>query len=127
MKATLSNYRQPPRKVRLLADYLRGKKVTDALVELKFVSKKASGPIAKLINSAVANAKNNFKKESDDLYIKTIKIDKGVVMRRFMPRARGRATPLRHRTSHINIELDEVVSNPVAVETKKVAKVTKAK
>src|SRR5690606_31630471 len=127
MKDTLSIYRQLPRKFRLLADYLRGKKVTDALVELKFVGKKASGPIAKLINSAVANAKNNFKKEADDLYIKTIKIDKGVVMRRFMPRARGRATPLRHRTSHINIELDEAIASPLVVKTKKVAKVTKAK
>ncbi len=118
MKATLSNYRQPPRKVRLLADYLRGKKVADALVELKFIGKKASSPIAKLINSAVANARSNNQEESD-LFIKTIKVDKGVVMRRFMPRARGRATPLRHRTSHINIELAKVEVENQMVKDKK--------
>lgn len=118
MKATLSNFRQPPRKVRLMADYLRGKKVVDALVELKFIGKKSSGPISELISSAVANAENNFKKTKDNLFIKTITIDKGLVMRRFMPRARGRATPLRHRTSHIHIELSEMPVEDKIITTK---------
>ncbi len=111
MKARLKNFRQPPRKVRLLADYLRGKSVKQALVELDFIGKKSSGPIKKLLSSAVANAENNFHKDTTGLFIKSIRIDKGLVMRRFMPRARGRATPLRHRTSHIAVELADAKDN----------------
>lgn len=108
MKANLINFRQPPRKVRLVADYLRGKSVKQALAELNFIGKKSSLPIRKLLSSAVANAENNFNKDKDNLFIKTIRVDKGLVMRRYLPRARGRATPLRHRTSHIAIELGEL-------------------
>lgn len=105
MRATLTNFRQPPRKVRLLADLIRGRKVKQVLVELDFIGKKASLPIKKLLTSAVANAENNFQISRDNLFIKSIRVDKGLVMRRSLPRARGRATPLRHRTSHIAIEL----------------------
>ncbi|OHA58799.1 MAG: 50S ribosomal protein L22 [Candidatus Vogelbacteria bacterium RIFOXYD1_FULL_44_32] len=127
MKASLSNYRQAPRKVRLLADLVRGKSVRSALIELGFADKRAAVPMKKLIDSAVANAENNFKAKLEDLFIKEIRVDKGVVMKRFLPRARGRATPLRHRTSHINVVLGvkaEVVKIAKA-EKKTTAKVTK--
>jgi len=109
MKATLSNYNQSPRKVRLLADLIRGKQVAKALVELSMVAKKASLPIKKLIESAVANANHNNDNNLSNLnlIIKEIKIDKGLTMKRWRARARGRAAPIRHRTSHINILLAE--------------------
>lgn len=106
MKATLKNYRQSPRKVRLLADLVRGKKASDALVTLKFVDKRASGPFAKVIASAVANAKQEGKQE-DKLFIKRVSVDKGTVLKRSMPRARGSASRINKRNSHISVELGE--------------------
>ena len=104
MKAILRNYRQSPRKVRLLANLVRGKKVKDALQTLSFVDKRASGPFIKVINSAVANAKNEGR-EADTLKIAKVTVDKGVVSTRFMPRARGSASPINRRSSHIAVEL----------------------
>ena len=107
--AKLSNYRQSPRRVRLVADLVRGKKVPEAVTELNFLTKRASSPIKKLIESAVANAKN-LSVDTDSLFIKEIRVDKGVVMKRSMPRARGRAFPINKRTSHVMIVLD--TANP---------------
>ncbi len=104
MKAILRNYRQSPRKVRLLADLVRGKKVNDALRTLAFVDKRASGPFIKVINSAVANAKGEGR-EADTLKIAKVTVDKGEVSTRFMPRARGSASPINRRSSHIAVEL----------------------
>ena len=104
MKAILRNYRQSPRKVRLLADLVRGKKVNDALRTLSFVDKRASGPFIKVINSAVANAKNEGR-EAETLKIAKETLDKGEVFTRFMPRARGSASPINRRSSHIAVEL----------------------
>lgn len=104
MKAILKNYRQSPRKVRLIADLVRGKTVKDALDELKFVEKKAAEPFAKVIRSAAANAKDHGK-NPDTLKITKVAVDKGVVYRRFMPRARGSASPINKRNSHITVEL----------------------
>lgn len=104
MKAVLKNYRQSPRKVRLLADLVRGKKVRDALAALEFVDKKAAGPFTKVIKSAVANAKDNGR-EADSLTIKKVAVDKGTVFKRYMPRARGSASPINRRNSHITVEL----------------------
>lgn len=106
MKALLKNYRQSPRKVRLIADLVRGKKVTDALATLKFVDKRASGPFAKVIESAVANAKSQGK-NVENLFIKSVAVDKGTVLKRFMPRARGSASRINKRNSHISVELGE--------------------
>ena len=106
MKAFLKNYRQSPRKVRLIADLVRGKKVADALTTLKFVDKRAAGPFAKVIESAVANAKDQGK-NVENLFIKTVAVDKGVVYKRFMPRARGSASRINKRNSHIKVELAE--------------------
>lgn len=104
MKAVLKNYRQSPRKVRLLADLVRGKKVEKALETLSFVNKRASDPFAKLIRSAVANAQS-LGVSPDALVIKKVAVDKGMVLKRFMPRARGSASRIHKRNSHISIEL----------------------
>jgi large subunit ribosomal protein L22 len=106
MKAILKNYRQSPRKVRLLADLVRGKKVKDALTTLQFVEKRAAGPLAKVITSAVANAKTAGK-EAAKLKIAKVTVNKGTVMKRFMPRARGSASRINKRSSHILVELGE--------------------
>lgn len=106
-KATLGNFRQAPRKMRMVANTVRGKKVTEALVNLDFVAKKASLPIKNLIMSAVANAKN-LDIPIENLIIKTIKVDSGSILYRRRPAARGSAHPIRKRTSRIFIELAEV-------------------
>ncbi|MDD3694147.1 MAG: 50S ribosomal protein L22 [Candidatus Pacebacteria bacterium] len=105
MKASLKNYRQSPRKVRLVADLVRGKKVDQALGELKFLPKRASHVMSKLINSAVANAEHNFKVSSDQLIVKDISIDQGVTLKRYRPRARGVAKRINKRTSNIYLSL----------------------
>jgi len=104
MKAILKNYRQSPRKVRLLADLVRGKKVNDALAALQFVDKKAAEPFSKVVLSAQANAKNAGV-DISKLIIKKVAVNKGTVIKRFMPRARGSASPIRKRNSHITVEL----------------------
>lgn len=104
MKAVLKNYRQSPRKVRLLADLVRGKKVKDALNTLQFVEKRAAEPFAKVIQSAVANA-TQAGKNPDTLIIKKVAVDKGMVLKRFRPRARGSASRINKRNSHITVEL----------------------
>ena len=106
MKAILKNYRQSPRKVRLLADLVRGKKVVDALGTLKFLDKRASGPFSKVIESAIANAKSQGKDETK-LFVKAVAVDKGTVLKRSMPRARGSASRINKRNSHISVELGE--------------------
>ncbi|MEX2369049.1 MAG: 50S ribosomal protein L22 [Candidatus Paceibacterota bacterium] len=107
MKAKLSQFRQSPRKVRLVTDAVKGKSVNDALRKLRFLTKRASSPIAKLIESAVANAEENEGKRRDDLTIASITVDQGPTLRRYRPRARGRATRINKRTSHISVSLTE--------------------
>ena len=106
MKAFLKNYRQSPRKVRLLADLVRGKSVADALTTLQFVDKRAAEPFAKVIKSAVANAKDQDK-NTENLFVKAVQVNKGIVLKRFMPRARGSASRINKRNSHISVELGE--------------------
>jgi large subunit ribosomal protein L22 len=109
MKSYLKNYRQSPRKVRLVADSVRGKNVTIALRDLAFVTKRATDPLAKLIKSAIANAKNNNNISEENLFIKEIQVNKGIVMKRIMPRARGSAARINKRTSHVSVTLEEKV------------------
>jgi len=106
MKAILKNYRQSPRKVRLIADLVRGKRVNEALATLQFVDKRAAGPFAKVINSAKANAVQAGK-DVEKLVISKVTVDKGPTFKRFMPRARGSASPINRRNSHITVELSE--------------------
>lgn len=106
MKSFVKNYRQSPRKVRLLADLVRGKKVNDAITTLAFSDKTAALPMKKALESALANAKNQGK-AAENLVVSKIAVDKGTVMTKFMPRARGSASPINRRSSHIAIELSE--------------------
>jgi|SRR3989344_4580178 len=133
--AKLSNFRQAPRKMRLVANTVRGKKVDDALVNLDFVAKKASLPIKKLLQSALANAKN-LNIPTENLIIKTIKVDGGSIMYRRLPAARGSAHRMRKRTSAIFVELAPATSNKkiritketkIKVSKKVVKKTTKTK
>ncbi len=105
-RAQLSDYRQSPRKVRLLADLIRGKRVPEAMHALQFAMKRASAPITKLIDSAVANAKN-LSMTISDLVVKDIRVDGGAILYRRMPRSRGMANPIRKRTSHVVVVLVE--------------------
>ncbi len=104
MKAMLTNFKQSPRKVRLVADMIRGKRVSVAQSTLQFMPKKSSPEIAKLLNSAVANARTQGM-NPDDLIVSKISVDKGLVIRRFKPMARGRAAGIRRTMSIIRLEL----------------------
>ncbi len=104
--AQLNTYRQSPRKVRLLADLVRGKKVSQALTTLKFANKRATGPVIKLIESAVANAKN-MGMNTDALIVDQITVNAGQILYRSLPMSRGRAFKMRKRTSHIHVSLSE--------------------
>jgi large subunit ribosomal protein L22 len=104
MKAVLKNYRQSPRKVRLIADLVRGKKVSEALTILSFVDKRAAGPFAKVIQSAAANATQHGA-ALESLKIKRVSVDKAPTFKRVMPRARGSASRINRRNSHITVEL----------------------
>lgn len=107
MKASIKNYRQSPRKVRLVANLIKGMSINAAILQLKNTTKRASDPLIKLLASAAANAQQNFKVNPDTLVVKTITVDKGVVMKRFQPRSRGMANPIHKHTSIVNVELAE--------------------
>ena len=106
MKAFLKNYRQSPRKVRLVAGLVRGKNVEQAITQLDFLAKRSGLPIRKLLLSAVANAKQAGI-EKENLFIKELRVDKGIVMKRMMPAAMGSAHRINKRTSHITLVLGE--------------------
>lgn len=141
-QATLSNFRQAPRKMRVVANLVRGKKVVDALVNLEFTDKKAALPIKTLIASALANAKSQDM-AVENLVVKTITVNAGKTLQRRHPAARGSAHPIHKRTSMIFVELGEgtpkkkskmvketaIAEKSVAVEKKPKAtkKVTAAK
>ena len=130
--ASLKNYRQSPRKVRSVANLVRGKSVESALDTLNFLSKKAADPLYGLLLSAIANAKNNFNIEKEALVIKELRVDAGYILKRRMPRARGSAFPINKRTSHVLLVLApkaEEKSKKVVAEEKPVkkAKVVKTK
>lgn len=103
--AKLKNLRMGPRKVRLVVDLIRGIRVHDALAQLQFSTKHAARPVLKLLQSAVANATNNGHLKEESLCITEAFVDGGSVLHRWMPRAMGRATPLRKRSSHITLVL----------------------
>jgi large subunit ribosomal protein L22 len=104
--ASLSYLRVTPRKVRLVADEVRGMKVGDALAMLKYTPQSAAKPLAKLLRSAVANAEQQGGHvDVDALFVKTLLVDQGPKMRRFMARAMGRAFRVEKKTSHVYIEL----------------------
>jgi large subunit ribosomal protein L22 len=123
MKASLKNYRQSPRKVRLVGDLLKGKSVVVAQTELRNLIKRASLPMMKLLDSAVANAKLQGI-DITTLVVENVTVNKGLVMKRSMPRARGSASRINKRTSHVLLTLKAVGPK---TEAKKVAKKVVAK
>lgn len=106
-RAVAKHVRVSPRKVRLIMDQVRGKPVEEAMNLLTFAPQKAAFILKKLINSAAANAGNNLNLDVDGLYVKRIYADVGPTMKRFRPRAMGRATKIRKRSSHLTVILDE--------------------
>jgi len=118
VSAKLNFLRMGPRKVRLVADLIRGRKVAKAL-EILVLSKKISArPMMKLLKSALANASHNHNLAAENLCIKTIMVDGGPMLKRWMPKAHGRATPVRERTSHITLVLGEVIAKTKKKSTK---------
>lgn len=114
MKAFLKSYRQAPRKVRLVANLIKGKTVPRAIAELDVLPKRASEPMKKLLLSAVANAKENDGiSDINVLLVKEVRVDQGVILKRSMPRAHGSAYPIHKHTSHIMLELIAHAETPV--------------
>jgi large subunit ribosomal protein L22 len=119
VKAKAKFIRMSPRKVRLVVDVIRNKTALEALEQLQFINKRAVRPLEKLLNSAIANAKHDYEIEQDNLYIKDIRVDEGPTLHRWMARAHGRATPIRKRTSHIRLILDEIEEIPTKKKKKR--------
>src|SRR3989344_9625986 len=119
MKALLRNYRQSSRKVRLLADLVRGKDIDRAIVLLRGADKRASSAVSKLISSATSNAENNEKKNRKDLIVKEIRVDEGVTLKRFRARARGNASAIHKRTSRIMVVLGDKIAQKTKAEKPK--------
>jgi ribosomal protein L22 len=112
VRATAKYVRTSPRKSRLVVDHIRGKKVEEARVTLKFMARHVARDVAKVLESAVANAEHNHELDPDDLNVVIAYVDEGPTFKRWKPRARGRATQILKRTSHITV----VVSNSTAKE-----------
>jgi len=109
VKARLKHLHIAPRKVRLVIDSIRGKETNYALEILAFVQKRAGKAVADLLKSAIANAEHNFNLDKNNLYIKEIRADGGPVLKRWQPRAFGRAFPILKRTTHVSLILEEKV------------------
>lgn len=107
MKAKLSNLRISPRKTRLVANLVKGKTISDAELLLSYLPKRASTPILKLIKSAYSNAKEKKAVSMDEVVIKSITVDKGLTMKRYMPRAFGSPSAINKRSSHVIVILSE--------------------
>ena len=122
--AKLRYLRISPRKVRLIADLIRGKKIEEAQNILNFTIKKASLPLLKLLKQAKANAKNNFQLSESNLFITKILVDEGPKYKRWRARSHGKANEIQKKTSHITIVLDELVKG-TSDKVKKIKKVEK--
>jgi len=118
VKAKLKFIRMSSTKIRLVANLIAKLPVDKALDQLQFINKLAARPVAKLIKSAIANAEHNFELAKDNLFIKEITVGEGPTLKRWLPRAHGRATPIRKRTAHINLVLGEIKASGVT-ESKK--------
>jgi len=107
VKASLKNLRMSPRKVRLVTRSIVGMNCAQALIQLQNLIKKTSNPMEKLLRSAIANAENNFGLDKDNLFVSNIQVGGGPSLKRWLPRAQGRATLILKRTCQIDLELDE--------------------
>lgn len=108
IKASLNQLRMSPRKVRLVADLVRKMPVDKAINQLRFANKLAAEPLKKLIESGIANADNLYGINRDNLLVKSVMVDEGQTLKRWMPRAHGRATTIRKRSCHIHLVLGEI-------------------
>ena len=118
MKAIIRRVRISPKKANLVAYLIRGKKTTDALDILKFTPKKAAKILYKLVESASANAKNNFSQDEDSLYVKEVIVTEGPTYKRSLPISRGRVHPILKRTSHITVKVESNASDENESKTK---------
>jgi large subunit ribosomal protein L22 len=105
-RATLRRFRESPRKVRMVADMIRGRTVDDAMSILRLQQRKAAKMLSKVLGSAIANACENEKADADKLVVTNVSIDGGPVQKRWMPRSMGRANRINSRTSHVTIVVD---------------------
>lgn len=105
--ATAKTVRIAPRKVRLVVDLIRGKHISEAISILKFTPRGASPVVEKVLMSAIANAEHNFDLDVESLYVSEAYVNEGPTMKRYRPRARGSASPINKRTSHITIVVSE--------------------
>ena len=122
VKAKLSNLRTAPRKVRLVADLVRGKTIVQAQSVLSFTVNKSAGSMLKLLNSALASAKHDFQIDESNLFVSKIAVDEGPKLKRWHPMSRGRAYPIIKRTSHIVLILSEITPKVKKTKVKKTAK-----
>lgn len=106
-EARLTGVRHSPRKMRLVTNLVKNMTALDAIEQLRFTNKKAAKYVHDLLRSAVANASNNFKLDPESLYVKTITADMGAKLKRYMPRAQGRASEIRRPSSHLYVLLEE--------------------
>lgn len=109
--ARARHIRMSPRKVRLVVDLIRGQHVVDAERQLRFSRREASEVVLKLLQSAMANAEHNFQLDRGQLRVALATVDGGPILYRHRPRAFGRSAPIRKRTSHITIELEDLSKN----------------
>lgn len=110
VKAQLNGLRIAPRKVRAITNMVKGKDVVYALSQMEFFMKRPVLPLIKLLNSAIANAENNFNMVKENLYIKEFLVDEGIKLKRFRPKAQGRAGEIQKKTSKVRLVLDERVA-----------------
>ncbi len=111
IKAKLKNLRMSPQKVRLVVNLVRKMPIDKALDQLKFVKKQAASPVANLLKTALADAQHNYNLDSKNLKIAEIRVDEGFTLKRWMPRAHGRATKIRKRSAQISVTLKEIVAS----------------
>lgn len=123
--AIVSDVHISPRKVRLVTDSIRGKTLGQARTQLVFLGKKAAHPVLKLINSAAANASHNFQLDPERLIVKNIVVNQGRMMKRFKPRAQGRAFPIHKRSSMVQVWLEETGTSKKSASKRKPAKTPK--
>lgn len=120
-EASVVGLRMSPRKMRLVTNMVKGMPALDAIQQLRFTNKKAAKFVLDVIQSAVANAENNFKLNGEHLYVKTITCDMGTKLKRYMPRAQGRASEIRRPTSHVHVTLEERLTSRKAKATAQVS------
>jgi len=125
--AKLNNLRTAPRKVRLVVDMIRWKSTIKAQNILTFATQKSAGPVLKLLNQAIANAKNNLQLDPNNLYINKITVDEGPKMKRWRARSRGQAFEIQKKTSNITIILDEIEVKEKKTKKKEAVKKTDVK